>query len=120
MERQAVYNKKKRLVYGVSLLLNISGCVFFFLEVVQNPIDEQYWQMLGDLEGKFQSCKDSCRAGMAVAAFVMMSASSWLNYIHDNHENQFFSQIPVQGSISVFHGNPCTLTLVADFFAKLN
>jgi len=32
---------------------------------------------------------------MAIAAFLLMSLSSWLNFISDNHENAFFGHTAV-------------------------
>lgn len=93
-EKQLAYAKRKRVVYGIALVFNIAGFVFFCLEIVNNPISDDYWNLIEQIDGS--TCRDTCRAGMAVAAFFLMSLSSWLNYINDNHENTAFGHAAIQ------------------------
>jgi hypothetical protein len=86
-EKQNSYWSKKRIVYGVSLALNISGFVFFWLEIAKNPISEDYWNIIEEKDGG--SCRDNCRAGMATAAFFLMSLGKKIIYCRGSRQTQF-------------------------------
>ena len=88
-EKLTVYNRRRRIIYGISLGLNLSAFSFFITELLSNPIEESYWNEMEKIsEGG--TCRDSCRASMAAVSFLMMSLSSWLNFINSIHENSFF------------------------------
>ena len=88
-EKITVYNRRRRIIYGISLGLNLSAFSFFITELLSNPIEESYWNEMEKInEGG--TCRDSCRASMAAVSFLMMSLSSWLNFINSIHENSFF------------------------------
>ena len=82
-EKLTFYNTSRRIIYGVSLCLNLLAFSFFIVELLDNPIPESYWT-------EKEKCRDSCRAAMAAVSFLMMSLSSWLNFINSIHENSFF------------------------------
>ena len=88
-EKITVYNRTRRIIYGISLCLNLFAFSFFIVELLSNPIEELYWNEMEKInEGG--TCRDSCRASMAAVSFLMMSLSSWLNFINSIHENSFF------------------------------
>ena len=88
-EKLTVHNRRRRIIYGISLGLNLSAFSFFITELLSNPIEESYWNEMEKIsEGG--TCRDSCRASMAAGSFLMMSLSSWLNFINSIHENSFF------------------------------
>ena len=88
-EKITVYNRRRRIIYGISLGLNLSAFSFFITELLSNPIEESYWIEMEKInEGV--TCRDSCRASMAAVSFLMMSLSNWLNFINSIHENSFF------------------------------
>ena len=88
-EKLTVYNRRRRIIYGISLALNISAFSFFITELLSNPIEESYWNEMEKIT-EDGTCRDSCRASMAAVSFLMMSLSSWLNFINSIHENSFF------------------------------
>ena len=88
-EKLTFYNRTRRIIYGISLCLNLSAFAFFIAELLWHPIEQSYWNKMEKInEGG--TCRDSCRASMAAASFLMMSLSSWLNFINSIHENSFF------------------------------
>ena len=88
-EKLTVYNRRRRIIYGISLALNISAFSFYITELLSNPIEESYWNEMEKISDG-GTCRDSCRASMAAVAFLMMSLSNWLNFINSIHENSFF------------------------------
>ena len=42
-EKLTIYNRRRRIVYGVSLALNLTAFSFFITELLNNPIEESYW-----------------------------------------------------------------------------
>ena len=89
-EKIISYNRTRRIIYGISLCLNLFAFSFFIAELMNNPIKESYWIEMEKINGEGGTCRDSCRASMAVVSFLMMSLSNWLNFINSIHENSFF------------------------------
>ena len=89
-EKITSYNRTRRIIYGISLCLNLFAVSFFIVELLNNPIEESDWNKMVKINGEGGTCRDSCRASMAAVSFLMMSLSSWLNFINSIHENSFF------------------------------
>ena len=89
-EKITFYNRTRRIIYGISLCLNLFAFSFFIAELLNNPIEESYWIEMEKINGEGGTCRDSCRASMAAVSFLMMSLSNWLNFINSIHENSFF------------------------------
>ena len=66
-ELYASYSKKKRIIYGIALVLHIAAMAFFCIELaVYHPISPDYWTEIAKLGGN--SCLSYSHAvGMAVA-----------------------------------------------------
>ena len=88
-ETLASYTLRKRIIYGVAAVFNLIAFSFFLVELGNHPISDDYWTEVEKVHGE-GVCRDSCRASMAAVSFLMMSISSWLNYIHARNENKFF------------------------------
>ena len=52
-ELHASYSKKKRIIYGIALVLHIAAMAFFCIELaVYHPISPDYWTEIAKLGGK--------------------------------------------------------------------
>ena len=52
-ELHASYSKKKRIIYGIALVLHIAAMAFFCIELaVYHPISPDYWTEIAKRGGK--------------------------------------------------------------------